>query len=89
MSMTLVSLLLVPLILVILLTPVFLSLFLAFIFLVGAIGYVVANFTTLIALPLLVYFLVLVIKVILVFVANSHYLLEAFDEHSNILIFII
>ena len=48
-----------------------------------------ANFTTLIALPLLVSFLVLVIKDLLVFVATSHDLLEAFDEHGNILILII
>src|SRR6266540_3686946 len=47
MSMTLVSLLLVPLVLVILLELIFLPLCLAFILLVGAIGYVVSNFTTL------------------------------------------
>ena len=89
MSMTLISLLLVPLVLIILLILVLLSLFLAFILLVGAIGYVVANFTTLIALPLLISFLVLVIKALLVFVATSHDLLEVLDEHGNILILII
>src|SRR6266540_6867799 len=89
MSMTLVSLLLVPLILVILLILVLPPFFLPFILLVGAIGYVVVNFTTLIALPLLVSFLVLVTKVLFVLVATLNDSLEALDEHGNILDFII
>src|SRR6266508_4422895 len=89
MSMTLVFLLLVPLALVILLIPVLPPFFLPFILLDGAIGYVVVNLTTLIALPLLISFLVLVTIVLLVLVATLHDSLEAPDEHSNILIFII
>src|SRR6266498_1166828 len=89
MSMTLVSILLVPLALIILLILVLPSFFLPFILLVRAIGYVVTNFTTLIALPLLVSFLIFVTKVLLVLVATLHDSLEALDEHGNILIFIV
>src|SRR5438105_1615536 len=89
MSMTLRFLLLVPLALVILLVLILPPFLFLFILLGGAIGYVVANFTTLIALPLLVYFLVLVTIVLFVLVATLHDSLEALDEHGNILIFII
>src|SRR6266542_365787 len=89
MSMILVSLLLVPLVLIILLILVLPPFFLPFILLDGAIGYVVANLTTLIALSLLISFLVLVTIVILVLFATIHDSLEALDEHGNILIFII
>src|SRR6266542_6978 len=87
--MTLVFLLLVPLALVILLVLVLPPFFPPFILLGGPIGYVVTNFTILIALPLLVSFLVLVTIVLLVLVATLHDSLEALDEHGNILIFII
>src|SRR6266498_2062963 len=87
--MALILLLLVSLALVIFLVLVFLPLLLAPILLVGAICYVVANFTTFIALPLLIPLLVLVIIALLVFVATSHDFLEALDKHGNILIFLV
>src|SRR6266540_6243841 len=89
MSMTLVPLLLVPLVLVIFLLLVFSPFFFPIILLFGAIGYVMFNFSTLIALPFLVSFLVLVTKILLVIVATLDDSLEASYEHGNILVFII
>src|SRR6266508_4195074 len=89
MSMTLVSLLLVTLVLVIFLVLVFSPFFLPIILIFRAIGYVMSNFSTLIALPLLVSFLVLVTKTLLVIVSTLDDSLEASYEHGNILVFII
>src|SRR6266498_3644273 len=89
MSMTFVPLLLLFLVLVIYLVLVFSPFFLPIILLFGAIGYVMSNFSTLIALPLLVSFLVLITKTLLVIVATLDDSVEASYEHSNILVFII
>src|SRR6266540_2896113 len=89
MSMTLVPLLLIPLVLVIFLVLIFSPFFPPIILLFGAIGYVMSNFSTLIALPLLVSFLVLVTKILLVIFATPDDSLEASYEDGNILIFII
>src|SRR6266540_1052358 len=89
MSMTLIPLLLVPLVLVIFLVLIFSPFFLPIILLFGAINYVMSNFSTLIALPLLVSFLVFVTKILLVIVTTLDDSLEASYEHGNILVFII